>query len=239
MAEDFESIKGELELLKRDFKYLPLITLILLLIVSFSLIGCATTRIEKAAKALGYAGGSLYSPPHYMSEELRTKLSSMNLGEKLDKESKGLVYQCITVINKNYGDYIDVLSQGRAGLNVIYDSVNLGLTGAATAFSPVVTKTILAGLSTFFQGQKKSIDENIFDDKVIFALTSIMEVRRSEVLKIIMKKLDSTTYLLGDALVDLDSLYRAGSLQIALQAAYLNQLPTKDAPLPSTVTHDK
>ena len=191
------------------------------------LCGCQTTkdRIEEASKQIRKTGGSLYSPTHYMNDERREALSLLSdeLGKPLTTEGKGFTYNAIADINRDYGEYIDLLTVGRAVTNVYYDTLNLGLTGAATAVTPASTKTVLAGLSTFFQGQKQSVDKNIFDDKAIFALTSIMEVRRSQILTAITKKLNSSTYTLGEALIDLDSLYRAGSLQTALQAAFLNQ----------------
>ena len=207
--------------------------LVWLLITISLLSGCATTSIGRTANALSKAGGSLYSPPYYMTEEVRDKLYSKKLGDPLDSDGRTLIYRCLVDINKNYGNYIDILTMGRAGVNILYDSLTLGLSGASTAFTPNSTKTVLSGLSTFFQGQKVSFDKNLFDDKVIFALTSIMEVRRADALITITRKLASADYLLGEALVDLESLYRAGCLQTALQAAYLNQ------PQPSVLKKDE
>lgn len=189
------------------------------------LTGCATNEFDQTFDALRESGGGLYAPPHYMTS---TRLSELNglsneLGIPLTDKGKGFVYSAILDINRSYGQYINLLTGGKAGVNVVYDTLNLGLTGAATAINPVGTKTILAGLSTFFQGQKQSIDKNIFDDKAIFALSAIMEVRRSQVLKGITTKLRGDSYTLGEAVIDLDSMYRAGSLQTALQAAFLNQ----------------
>lgn len=212
-----------------------------LIVVLVLLSGCTSvTRFDEKARKLVKQGGSLYSPPHYMpgdgddrTKELKGLYSE--LGSPLSDDGKSFVYAAIIDINKNYVKYIDVLTAGRAGVNVMYDSLNLALTGAATVATPASTKTALAGLSTFFQGQKQSVDKNLFDDKAIFALTSIMEVRRSQILIILTEKLKSPTYTLGEAVFDLDSLYRAGSLQIALQAAFLNQPgaggANKDQPL--------
>lgn len=206
----------------------------LLTIAVFSILtGCsAVSRVDKAYETLSAAGGSLYSPPSYMTDERVRNLKVLlpQLGKPLTDDGRSFIYSAIFDINRDYGAYIDVLTGGRAGVNVVYDSLNLGLTGAATAFTPTTTKTVLAGLSTFFQGQKQSIDKNLFDDKAMFALTSIMEVRRLQVLSFISKKLkEDTSYQFGEALIDLDSLYRAGSLQTALQAAFLNQRDPEDA----------
>lgn len=199
---------------------------VLLFVICVPLSSCASSRVDQTVRTMSGRGGSLYSPSHYLTPDRNKELQeiSAELGEPLTPRGKAFVYSAIFDINKSYGEYIDVLTAGRASVNVFYDSLNLGLTGAATALNPVGTKTILAGLSTFFQGQKASVDKNIFDDKAIFALSSIMEVRRSQTLTTISTKLKAdNNYNLGEALMDLDSLYKAGSLQTALQAAFLNQ----------------
>ncbi len=194
-------------------------------------------------------GGTIYAPPYYLDEVKKSsgwlpskkpaskdapqeadqcsKILHEDQGKEVDGDglARSLIYTCLQAINKNYGTYISVLTSDRAALEVGYDSLNLGLSGAATAFTPPLTKTVLSGLSTFFQGQRTSIDKNLFDEKAIFALTSIMEQRRTDVLSEFRKTLvdHPKTYTVGDALLDLEDLYRAGTLLAALQASYLNQ----------------
>ncbi|MBI5770553.1 MAG: hypothetical protein HZA93_22440 [Verrucomicrobia bacterium] len=208
----------------------------LALFATVALFGAGCASAGRTARTLSKAG-DLFSPPHYLTPARAKDLERLNdqLGRSpLSDEAKGFVYRAVFDINQSYGDYIDLLTAGRAGVNIAYDTVNLGLTGASTAFTPAKTKTILSGLATFFQGQKKSVDHNLFNDQAIFALTAVMEARRAENLRSITSKMDMKAYSLGEALIDIETLDRAGCLQSALHAA--TATATTGAPRPATVT---
>src|SRR5581483_4477642 len=198
-------------------------------IATIATAGCASnqSKFDQASDILRKAGGSIYSPPYYLNEETCSNLPHLTQTDRLldvqHHDELSQFYGCLGAVNRIYQKYIDALTEGRAVVNVYYDTLNLGLTGAAAVFTPLVTKTALSGLSTFFQGQKQSIDKNIFDDKAVFALTSIMEVRRSAVLLHIRSRLTQADYTMGEALLDVDDLYKAGTLQTSLLASYLNQ----------------
>lgn len=193
--------------------------------------GCstATTAVDSAEEL----SASLFAPRHYGDAVYRVRLKELRRGGSMGEDEKAFTYDYIDVINANYGAYVAALTSGRAATNIAYDTLNLGLTGGAAVAGATSVKTALAALSTFFQGQKQSVDKNIFNDQAVFALTSVMEVRRTQVLTRIRKKMIEDDYTLGDALIDLDEFYRAGSMQNALQASFLNQ-----AALPSPAPAD-
>lgn len=195
--------------------------------------GCAS--VEQAKQSASQLSASLYAPKHYMDEDFLARIKKIDRGVPIDSYGRAFVSDYLTQINHNYAVYVTNLTSGKASVNIAYDSLNLGLTGASAIAAPVATKTGLAALSTFFQGQKQSIDKNIFDDKAVFALNSIMELRRTEVLEKIRRSLLNSTYTLGDALLDIDEFYRAGSLQSALQAAFLNQQRLEPVTTPAAV----
>lgn len=183
--------------------------------------GCTT--MNKAVDASSTLASSLYAPAQYVDQGYRTRLGNLKRSGAMSDGEHAFISDYIDRINQNYNVYVTNLTSGKASTNIVYDSVNLGLTGGAAIATPASVKTGLAALSTFFQGQKQSIDKNLFSDQAIFALTSIMEIRRTEVLGRIRQSLLRTDYTLGSALIDLDEYYRAGTLQNALQASFLNQ----------------
>lgn len=187
--------------------------------------GCTTART--GLDSIQELGGSLFAPPNYKDAKYYDALGSLKPGAALDDTAASFVYRYLNVIDSNYEKYIAALTSGKAAINVGYDSTTLFLSGAATAFQPATTKTVLSGLSTFFQGQRQSIDKNFFDDRAMFALTAIMEIRRTEVLGALRRELLDEGTKLGDALITLGEYYRAGTLHSALQASYLNQQPAK------------
>ncbi|WP_157269761.1 hypothetical protein [Azohydromonas aeria] len=214
---------------------------LLVVLIGLGLLG-GCSSIDKTNQAVSQLGASLYAPRHYMDENYSMRLSGLERGSAIDSKGREFLSDYLNKINYDYAMYVTNLTSGKASLNVTYDSTNLGLTGAAAVVTPVATKTAFAALSTFFQGQKQSIDKNIFDDKAVFALTSIMEIRRTEVLGKIRRSLLNKEYTLGDALLDLDEYYRSGTLQTALQASFLNQQrldsgqPTSAAPAASAAS---
>ena len=195
-------------------------------IAILTLQGCTT--VQTAGESTSQLAGSIYAPPGW-DDDIATKTAGKNFGAPLDDISRGVIYDYLNKINRDYARYITALSSGHAAINVMYDSTNLALTGAAAISNSNPAKTAFAALSTFFQGQKQSMDKNMFDDKAIFALSSIMEIRRGEVLANIRRSLASKEYTLGEGLLDLNEYYRAGTLESALQAAYLNQQPAATA----------
>jgi hypothetical protein len=208
--------------------------------------GIALLSLVTGCVSMGKAGeaarkgmsGSLYTPRNYADEEFGRQLRTLqDKGEAtLDAPAgRQFVYDQIGVIGRDYQHYVDLLTSGRATLNILYDSTSLGLTGAAAIVSPAGTKSILAAIATFFGGQQKSVDKNLFDEKAIFVLTATTQVRRTKVLEKLrqsLKDYKSNGYSFDEALIDVSELYQAGSLQTALQATFVTQVATTETGTP-------
>lgn len=212
------------------------------LVTALALSGCGTIGTAKTAKeAATGLSQNLFAPPTYIDDDYWIESQKAdNYGTTgMTVKGKSVVYRYLSKINENYESYISHLTNGRAATNIAFDSTNLALTGSAAISTVSTVKTGLAALSTFFQGTKQSIDKNLFDDQATFALISVMEVRRTDVLKAIRTKLLRQDYAFGDAMLDLDEYYRAGTLQSALQASFLNQASPTPEPAGNTGAADK
>jgi|GEM_PF-2258956 len=111
------------------------------------------------------------------------------------------------------------LSQEGVGLNSGSDIavIALGATGALTGTA--ATKALLAGISAGVTGTKGVIDKDVFYSKTMPALLTQMEAGRKAELVIIRNSLKKSIddYPLGQALIDVDDYYKAGSIPGAIQ----------------------
>ncbi len=124
----------------------------------------------------------------------------------------------LVITNIEYLKYIKALSAEESQIHSAADILVLSLDIAATAFSPVNTKTVLTALSSVTGGSRLALDNNAFYEKTMSALIAAMNAQRKEVLQRIIKGTvtDLNGYTFEQALSDINDYYLAGTLQGAL-----------------------
>ena len=117
-----------------------------------------------------------------------------------------------------YSEYEGQLTRERQDIGFISTVANLALTSSATLIDAKEAKTILAAAATGLTGVKASYDKEILIEKTITILQQQMRTRRKEVKVTILGRLslDTGSYPLELALIDLEAYYRAGTITGAL-----------------------
>lgn len=103
------------------------------------------------------------------------------------------------------------------------DLAILGLTASSTLAPAVVTKTVLSATSTAVTGAKAAVDKDVLLTQTIQIIQNQMETSRTQIKNSILASLNSSLhsgppYTYWEALSDLESYYRAGTLPGALEA---------------------
>lgn len=124
----------------------------------------------------------------------------------------------IAIIDKRYNDFLDDLVIQRKGFDASADITAISLDTASVLFTPVTTKSILAGLSGLTTSGKTAINKVYFYEQTLPVLITQMESNRQSVLADIMEGLavDDNIYPLHHALRDLNRYFAAGTIDGAL-----------------------
>ncbi len=124
----------------------------------------------------------------------------------------------IAVIDKRYNDFLDDLVTKRKGFDASADITAISLDTASVLFTPVTTKSILAGLSALTTSGKTSINKAYFYEQTLPVLITQMESNRQSVLADIMEGLaaDDDIYPLHHVVRDLNRYFAAGTIDGAL-----------------------
>lgn len=117
-----------------------------------------------------------------------------------------------------YSEYEGQLTRERQDVGFFSTIANLALTSSATLVGAKESKTILAAAATGLTGVKAAYDKEILIEKTITILQQQMRTRRKEVKIRILDRLslDTGSYPLELALIDLEAYYRAGTITGAL-----------------------
>lgn len=121
-------------------------------------------------------------------------------------------------IDANFHQFVRDLTTQQNLTAVGVDWAAIGLASAGAVVGSSETKSILAAISAGLLGAKASVDKDVFYNKTIPALITLMEAQRKIVLAQIyvgLKK-GASEYTLYQALADLDSYYNAGTINGAL-----------------------
>lgn len=124
----------------------------------------------------------------------------------------------IAVIDKRYNDFLDDLVIQRKGFDASADITAISLDAASVLFTPVTTKSILAGLSAVTTSGKTAINKVYFYEQTLPVLITQMESNRQAVLADIMEGLatNDNIYPLHHAVRDLNRYFAAGTIDGAL-----------------------
>lgn len=128
-----------------------------------------------------------------------------------------LIYELQMLIDDNYREFENGLFVGRAKMNVAEDAIELATAAATGITNGARVKTVLAIFLTAFQGGRKSVDMNLFQDKTSEIIIMKMRASRARVLQTIHQGvgLDVGQYPLGAGLDDLINYLGAGSINSA------------------------
>lgn len=122
----------------------------------------------------------------------------------------------LTAIDAHYGEFVRNLSRSGKGTHIGIDSALLLLTGAGAIFDKAASD--LAAGATAVGGVRGSIDRELFADKTITILTSLMDSRRLAVRADIIRSQSKpeSVYTLESAYADLMLYEAAGTIDGAL-----------------------
>lgn len=125
----------------------------------------------------------------------------------------------LTAIDAHYAEFQRNISRSGKGLHVGFDGLILGLTGAGAIFEK--TASGLAAGATAAGGLRSSFDRELFADKTLPILVSLMDSRRLAVRTDIIRSLSKpeSAYTLEEAFGDLMRYEAAGTIDAALADA--------------------
>lgn len=200
------------------------INLLCTVLVSAILSGCTSVRSGYDVITDKHRP-SLYSPVHYMKdaqfvkeiEEARKPETTINEADRND-----LIFRGVAIVNKNYAQYLDSMTQTRADLLTVADCTALGLTTAATIATPVMSKTVLSGIATVILGSKATAEKNYYQEVSFFVLSARMRAERMKAYAKIVEKTKNKidVYGLEEALGDLDEYFTAGTVMNSFAVNY-------------------
>src|SRR5450432_1571471 len=104
-------------------------------------------------------------------------ISSMKLSVPPDDKGKrdlAISYSTALVMAR-YGTVRTGLMNGRAISSIVFDVLDLGLTGTVPIVNGARGKTILGSLATAFKGTQLSIDRNLFNQQTTSAILTAMD----------------------------------------------------------------
>ena len=125
----------------------------------------------------------------------------------------------LAAIDAHYAQFLRDLSQSGKGMHVGFDALLLGLTGAGAIFDKAASD--LAAGATAVGGLRSSFDRELFADKALPILISLMDSRRLAVRADILRGLSKPEgiYTLEEAFSDLMRYEAAGTIDGALSDA--------------------
>lgn len=125
----------------------------------------------------------------------------------------------LTAIDANYNQFLRSLSRSGRGAHLGFDSLLLGLTGAGAVFDEAASE--LAAAATSVAGARSSFDRELFADRALPIIISLMDSRRLAVRADILRGLSMPegTYTLEEAFADLMRYEAAGTIDGALSDA--------------------
>jgi len=189
---------------------------IILLFLLLTLTGCATFQ------------GGMPTPPFDIEKdlgELKTALQDSISVKKYYESSSEVsrnkfVSSRLIITNIEYIKYIKDLAAEESQIHAATDILVLSLDIAATAFTPLTTKTVLSAISAGIGGTRLAVDDNFFYKKTVTILISSMNAERKAILVKIIKGLskDLNGYPFTQALSDLNDYYLAGTIQGAFNS---------------------
>lgn len=174
--------------------------------------GCVA--VEGYPKRLEYSPQYVAEVGVYASPAALIQYNSITDPSAAALYRNNIVTARIFAIDANFHEFVRQLTTQQNLSNVGVDWAAIGLASAGAVVGSSQTKAILAAISAGILGAKSSVDKDLFYNKTIAALVTLMEGQRKIVLSQIYSGLrkgpgDYTVY---QALADLDNYYNAGTI---------------------------
>jgi outer membrane murein-binding lipoprotein Lpp len=197
--------------LRHRWQALSVIALAVMLLSGCASIEGYPNRLEYAAQYVAEVG-PYAAPDAVLRYNATTDLTSATLLRN------NIVTARIFSIDANFHQFVRDLTTQQNLSSVGIDWAAIGLASAGAVVGSSQTKAILAAISAGLLGAKASVDKDVFYNKTIPALITLMEGQRKIVLAQIYVGLrkGAADYTLYQALADLDSYYNAGTINGAL-----------------------
>ena len=131
-----------------------------------------------------------------------------------------LIAHRLVLIDMRYIEFIKTMTSDRQLIDSAADMLALGLNLAGVSVGGTDAKTALAAIAAGVTGSKTILDKNFYMEKTVPALVATMNAERKAAIIPLLKgmKQEAKDYTLGQALVDLQNYYFAGTLFGAIQA---------------------
>ncbi len=151
------------------------------------------------------------------------KIAAYNAATSPAKRKKlrnEIVYNRLLAYDLQFSIFQEALYKEGIVSNLSLDILGLGLGSAGGVVTDATTSRILSALSGGISGSRASINKNLYFEKTLPALLSLMIASRETIKAQIYQGLeqDDATYPLGRAFADLERYYLAGSIPGAIAA---------------------
>lgn len=181
---------------------------------------CASTngfpeRPDQPSEALGELRKKFFPPD---ADVLAAYQASPDATKRSYRDT--VVYGRMLAFDLQFSIFQEAIYEEGVNLNLALDIIGLGLGGAGAAVMNAETSRILSALSGGITGSRSSINKNLYYEKTLPALIVLMEAEREKVKAEIIQGLSQEVdkYSLGQALVDLERYFLAGSIPGAVAA---------------------
>jgi hypothetical protein len=187
---------------------------------------CLALLLLCGCKSFRYGGAP--DPSFSLKDDLKQyekKYGALAQIEKLPAdpnmaERNKLIAHRQVLIDLRYIEFIKTMTSDRQLIDSAADMLALGLNLAGVSVGGADAKTALAAIAAGVTGSKTILDKNFYHEKTVPALVATMNAERKAAIIPILKGMRQsiTEYPLGQAIVDLQDYYFAGTLFGAIQA---------------------
>jgi hypothetical protein len=187
-------------------------------LIGLSLITFGCASVDGYPARLEYAEQYVAEVGPYASPDVVIQYNAARDPTTAGLLRNNIVTARIFAIDANFHKFVRGLTTEQNLSNVGVDWAAIGLASAGAVVGSLQTKAILATISAGLLGAKASFDKEVFYNKTIPALITLMEAQRKIVLAQIYVGLRKAPgdYTLFQALADLDSYYNAGTINGAI-----------------------
>ena len=181
--------------------------------------GCASFNIAGPRPAFDPAADIKDLEAHYQGA---TSIAVYYAQPETAQRRNEFIVGRLTLYNLKYTQYIQQFSVGYAELETAADISKLVLDIGGAIAGGRNDKTALAALSGLLTGSRVSIEKNFFNQQTSNALVAQMNAQRKTALVPIVAGMNQAVdkYPLGQALVDLQAYYEAGTMTGALSGIH-------------------
>jgi hypothetical protein len=186
--------------------------------ILFALVASGCSSIDGYPNRLEYSEQYIVEVGSLVSPDAVLRYGSISDVNTATLQRNNIVTARIFSIDANFHQFVRDLSTQQNLSTIGVDWAAIGLASAGVAVTSLQTKTILAAIAGGILGAKASVDKDVFYNKTIPALITLMEAQRKIVLAQIYTglKKSAAEYTMYQALADLDAYYNAGTINGAI-----------------------